>query len=89
MEQISLNVRELTSDERGALERAVGHALSENQRVILQVVTLDAESPTNEAAKPDGGLPTWTNVYEGLSDAEIADLEEVILERANLTRCSD
>ena len=34
-------------------------------------------------------LPDWCNVYEGLSDAEVAAIEEVTLTRANLTRPSE
>lgn len=34
-------------------------------------------------------LPEWCNVYAGLSDEEIAELEETILTRADLTRSSD
>ncbi len=34
-------------------------------------------------------LPVWCNVYEGLSDEEIADLDRTILTRADLTRPSE
>jgi hypothetical protein len=30
-------------------------------------------------------LPPWCNVYDGLTDDEIADVESAILERPNLT----
>ena len=33
-------------------------------------------------------LPKWCDVYAGLSDDEIAELEKVILIRADLTRCA-
>jgi hypothetical protein len=33
-------------------------------------------------------LPDWCNVYDGLSDDEIAAAEQVILQRADLTRPS-
>lgn len=33
-----------------------------------------------------GKLPEWCNVYAGLTDDEIADLEKRILTRADLTR---
>lgn len=33
-------------------------------------------------------LPDWCNVYEGLSDEEIADLQRIILQRADLSRPS-
>jgi hypothetical protein len=31
-------------------------------------------------------LPAWCNVYEGLSEGEIADLERIVLTRADLSR---
>ena len=34
-------------------------------------------------------LPDWCNVYKGLSDEEIAELERAILTRADLTRPSE
>lgn len=33
-----------------------------------------------------GELPEWCNVYAGLTDEQIADLEKTILTRADLTR---
>jgi hypothetical protein len=42
-----------------------------------------ASSPGTAAA-----LPEWCNVYQGPSEEEIADLEELILPRADLTRPS-
>ena len=37
----------------------------------------------------EGKLPEWCNVYEGLTDEEIADLEKTILTRADLSRPSE
>ena len=34
-------------------------------------------------------LPDWCDMYAGLSDAQIADLESVILQRADMTRSID
>lgn len=36
--------------------------------------------------EPPPQLPAWCDVYDGLTDDEIADLENVILQRADLTR---
>jgi len=36
-----------------------------------------------------GKLPEWCNVYAGLSDEEIADVEKTILTRADLSRPSE
>jgi peroxiredoxin len=88
METIIRQVRELPDAERFAMERLVGHSLRENQQIIIQVMTLDvpgAQAPTS-ATPP---LPDWTRVYEGLSDQEVADVESVILQRADLSRSSE
>jgi hypothetical protein len=44
MESIARDVKSLESDERRLYESVVGHALHENQRVIIRVVELEAES---------------------------------------------
>ena len=95
MEEIIRNVSELSSDERHACELAVGHELQENQQLIIQIHAIDESTRTKVPSKaiPGNGsrgsaLPDWCNVYDGLSDAEIAAIEADILERADLTRSS-
>jgi hypothetical protein len=92
MEEIIRNVRDLPSEQRRAYEMAVGHALDEGQKIIIQIVDAPdgSNGPTGGASarSGDGKLPDWCNVYEGLSDAEIADIEADILDRADLTRPS-
>ena len=86
MEVVVHNVRDLRNNERSAAEQLVGHALRENQQLVIQVVNLDlgAERPGN--GTDEGKLPEWCNVYDGLTDEEIADLEKTILTRADLSR---
>lgn len=43
MESISRDVKSLQTDERRLYESVVGHALGENQRVIIRVVDLETE----------------------------------------------
>ncbi|MGA2032024.1 MAG: hypothetical protein ABSG68_07200 [Thermoguttaceae bacterium] len=43
MESIARDVKSLESDERRLYESVVGHALQENQRVIIRVVDLEEE----------------------------------------------
>jgi hypothetical protein len=91
MEAIVRKVRDIGERERHVLERVLGQKLRENEQVIIQVVTLGSDatqSPEKGEAPAEEELPEWCNVYEGLTDDEIADLESVILERANLTRPS-
>ena len=86
METIVRNVGDLARPDRTAMERIVGHALGESQRLIIQVMTLDSLAPPPSQATTLPELPEWTDVYKGLSDEEIDDLDTAIRERANLTR---
>jgi class 3 adenylate cyclase len=85
METLIHKVREMNGNQRSAAERLVGHALQEDQELVIQVIDVDA-SGADEAAMPDGELPDWCNVYEGLTDEEIAVLERAISRRLDLTR---
>ena len=92
METIKRHVRELSNDECRLYEQTIGHALRENQQIIIQIITVDAgsEPPENEVGSPStASLPSWCNVYDGLSDEEIEDVERIALERSDLTRPSD
>jgi hypothetical protein len=87
-ETIIRQVRDIDAADRRALEHVIGRQLSENQKVIFQVVSLGGqpEAPaTHDGASP-GQLPAWCNVFDGMSDREIEDVDRVIRERANLTR---
>jgi hypothetical protein len=87
MDRVTRNVRDLGKDERRIYEAALGEELRDNQQVTIQVAP--TESP---GIRPSVGrtasdqLPEWCNVYEGLSDADIAEIETVILDRNGWTR---
>ena len=93
MEAIIRNVREIPCEERRVYEAAVGHALAENQQVIIRVITpselsvqnAPGEARGNDAATP-ATLPDWCNVYGGLTDDEIAEVERIALTRSEMTR---
>ena len=92
MEAIIRNVRDIETSEREVLEHVLGQTLRENQQVIIQVVTLSREAPEGDEvtdAMPSPRLPQWCNVFAGLSDEEVADVDAVIRERADLTRPSE
>ncbi|MCE9557048.1 MAG: hypothetical protein K8T91_27185 [Planctomycetes bacterium] len=90
MESIIRNIRDINSDDRHALEHVIGQPLRENQQIIIHVKTMSekaigastSQSPSDKAA----ALPSWCNVYDGLSDQEIEDVEAVILDRDHWTR---
>jgi len=55
---------------------------------VIQVITVDTHTsePASKDSLDDGQLPDWCNVYEGMSDDEIAELAKAILRRVDLTR---
>jgi hypothetical protein len=77
METIVRNVRDLDQTDRSALERVVGRQLGESQQLVIQVVSAAVEPPAPPMA--GGQLPDWCDVYEGLSDAQIDDLDGAIV----------
>jgi hypothetical protein len=86
METIIRHVRDIKTDERRVLEHVIGQPLKENQQVIIQVVT-PGNQPAEEATSSDTGkLPEWCNVYDGLTEVQIAAAEQAILQRSDLTR---
>ena len=84
LETISRQVDELRPQERSAVELLLGHSLRGTERLILQIVDVDASHQTQDSGS-DQRLPAWCNVYEGLTDEEIEKIGESIL-RCNLTR---
>jgi hypothetical protein len=89
METIIRQVRDLESGERRVLEHVIGQRLQENQKVIIQVVAPENEPAVEALASGTGKLPEWCNVYEGLTEEQVAAVEEVILQRSDLTRPSE
>lgn len=82
METVIRNVGELDASDRTVLERVVGKHLGESQQLVIQVVSV-AVPPTNSSTS--AMLPEWCNVYENLSEAEIAEIESGIV-RSRLGR---
>src|SRR5439155_21924304 len=86
METVIRNVADLDRGDRSVMERVVGHTLGEKQRLIIQVTNLESPTSAECPAVMSPDLPDWCDVYAGLSDAEIDDLDAAIRERANLSR---
>lgn len=77
METVTRNVRDLPHNDRSALERVVGHQLRESERLVIQVMSLSIEE-TAKAPPASGELPDWCDIYRGLSDPEIDELDQTI-----------
>jgi len=90
METVIRNVGDIDAQDRQALEHVLGQPLRENQQLVIGIVERQP-APCATAREANGSLqlPDWCNVYSGLSDAQMADLETTILQRADLSRPSD
>lgn len=92
MKTIIRNAADLDRSDRTLLERLLGERLSDDQQLVIGVLDRHPRGePSHQvhvALAEAPALPDWCNVYEGLSDEEIADLERVILQRADLSRPS-
>jgi hypothetical protein len=85
MVSITRNVSDMAAGDLQALEHLIGAPLRPSQQVIVQVVE---KGPSVNDVPPAAGepkLPDWCNVYEGLSDEEIDQLEQGF-QRLDLTR---
>jgi len=93
METIVRSIRDINSVDRHALEHVIGQQLRENQQVIIQVKTVGEMSgdttPSQKTAGSAAALPPWCNVFDGLSDKEVEEIEAVILDRDHWTRTTD
>ncbi len=90
MESIVRDVSQIESPDREALEHMLGQQLREGQRVMIHVVSFGPSvvEPPLDPVGDTTTLPAWCHVFEGLSDQETSELEEVVLTRADLTRPS-
>ena len=77
--ELTMNVGEIDRDQRRALEGILGKPLSAGEQVTIRVV----EAPqASEAPIATPSLPDYCNVFDGLSDQEVADLEATIFDRS-------
>ena len=93
MTDVFLDVRDIDSSDRRALEHVIGQRLREDQQLVIRVVDAAVNRAGEERSRhrksPDQSLPDWCNVYEGLSEEDIADLERSIFKRVDLTRSTE
>jgi hypothetical protein len=82
METVVHNIRDLNDQKRTAAEQLVGHELRENQQLRIQV----SDSINDASTKDLHPSEPWSNIYDGLNDERIEELDEAIRQRANLTR---
>jgi hypothetical protein len=91
MDTVIRHVHELDAADRREIERVIGQSLSDDQQVLLRAMPSDGKpsesSATNGAAA--GQWPEWCNIFYGLSEPDIDEVDSVIRHRADLTRPSE
>jgi hypothetical protein len=82
MDTVTRSVKDIAAADRRAIEHVIGQHLSESQRIVIQVLNANtvpsAQTPAEKTGNSSVQLPDWCNVYEGLSDSQIADIEAAI-----------
>ena len=90
---VNIDISSLDAFHRRAIEDVLGKELSANQRLVIQVEDVSSSpkqssnqtettEPSSNQAEAKFKLPEYCNVYAGLTDAEIVDLEALILDRS-------
>jgi hypothetical protein len=79
METVFRQIGDLDQSDRSALERVVGHALRQDQQVMIQVIDETTTPNKSNGQMVADELPEWCNVFEELTAEEIADLEGAII----------
>lgn len=80
METVVHNVPDLNAADRATAERLIGHTLRDDQQLVLAI----RPGPPGQTGMVDESLPEWLNVYEGLTDERIEELEAAISRRLEL-----
>ena len=81
---LNIEVANLDGSHRRALEEVLGRSLASNQR--LQISVLDAPSALEAVTQSHQPLDVWLSVYDGLSEQEIEQIDQIAKTRANLSR---
>ncbi len=80
-----IDVTTLDAEHRRALEEVIGTQLGGNQRLMISVTEVDTTSAEVSPRRAQS-IGDWTQVYAGLSDAEVEAIDRVVNTRADLTR---
>lgn len=91
MDHVIRQVSELDAGDRRAFEHVLGYPLGDDQQILIGVQAAEpalAKEGLLET-RVEEAIPDWWKVYEGLTDAEIDELDATIRRRAHLTRVFD
>ncbi len=67
------------------VERVFGQRIQSTKGVVL-ILKTDEAPPTEAGTGSSGELPSWCNVLEGMSDADLAEFSATLEEPVRLAR---
>lgn len=82
--ELKIDVAALDAPHRQALEEVIGHQLATSQRLIISVI--EVAVPADSSPRPAQTLEQWTNIYNGLDERQIEEVDAVAKTRADLSR---
>ncbi|MDB5388242.1 MAG: hypothetical protein JWM11_3888 [Planctomycetaceae bacterium] len=82
--ELEINSAKPETPHRQSLDEVIGCQLASNQRLVICVKEISL--PAKADSRPAQTLADWTQVYEGLSDAEVDAVDQIVNNRVNLTR---
>ena len=77
MDTVTHFIKDISSDSRRVLETLVGHPLAEDRQIVINV--LGPEMAESETPPQLLEVPAWRKVYDGLSDEEVARIDQSIV----------
>ncbi len=80
---VKIDVASLDPAHRQAMEDVLGLQLQTNQRLIIQVATVDLTGASDQQANV---MDLVTHFYDGVDAEEVEEIDTLIKTRANLTR---
>ncbi len=81
-----IDVLTLDAKHRSAIEDLIGAPLQANQRLLIGVTEIAASSSVVAAPQEIPSIENWTNVYDGLTETQINEIDAITNVRADLTR---
>lgn len=84
MDTIRFDVKNIGSEQRRTLEQMIGRQLAQDEQLVI--VVSPGESDSKQPVSQPALLPEWCNVFEGLGDESLAEIEKSALSRADLSR---
>lgn len=72
-----------------AVERVFGQRIDSTQDLVLILKTEESATKAGATAPAHGGVPSWCDVLDGMTDVELAEFAALVEEPVRLARSTD